>query len=484
MAELDAAIVKAREGGGEKQVTRHHARGKLLPRERIELLLDRDTAFLELSTIAGFGTGHPVGAGVVTGIGVVEGTECVIIASDPTVRGGAVNAYSLLKMERAAQIAADNGLPLVSLIESDGLDPSGQAEALLPGGAVLGGQARLRGRGSPSICAIFGIATAAGMSLPALADQVILVRGQARVHLAGSHVVRAATGEVVDEEALGGATLHATRTGLADLLAEDERDALRLVRHAVRRLRTPRTASPPGLVAPPKYDADDLIAVAAATSPARETLARILDGSEFDEVAPLFGEGLVTGWGSVHGHPIGVIASDRPMLGVDEIAKALRFIEISAPVPLVLLVNSTGFAVGGDDESRGIAVSAARLVRALANTPAPLITIVTGSAHGPGGQALGGRGMNPRFLLSWPTARASALPPAQVLAIAEHRSLADDGEPDHPVTALRLEEESSAMRRSGLLADDGIIDPRDTRTVLGICLSSIHRGAASEGNRP
>lgn len=478
LAQLDAAIGEAREGGGEKHVTRHHARGKLLPRERIELLLDRDTAFLELSTIAGHGTGNPIGAGVVTGVGVIEGTECVVVASDPTVRGGAVNAYTLMKIDRAAQIAADNGLPLVSLVESDGLDPADQAATLLPGGAVLAGQARLRGLGVPSVSAIFGVATAAGLSMPALADEIILVRGQARVYLAGPHVVRAVTGVVVDEDALGGAALHASGTGLADHLADDERDALRLVRRAVRRLARRGPAARRVTVEPPGVDPEDLLAVGAAESPARETLARILDGSEFDEVAPLFGTGLVTGWGMLHGHRVGVLASDRPQLGLDEVAKALRFVEVAAPVPLILLVNTNGFALGLTDEGQGLAVRAARLVTALATTTSPLITVVTGTAYGPGGQVLGGRAMRPRFLLSWPTARVAALPPAQIMAVADHRAASDDAEHDRTPRSHRLEQESSAMHRSGALADDAIIDPRDTRTVLGICLSSIHSGAS------
>ncbi|WP_034590996.1 acyl-CoA carboxylase subunit beta [Hamadaea tsunoensis] len=473
LGEVETAIGEACEGGGEKQVTRHHARGKLLPRERIELLVDRDSAFLELSTLAGYGTGQPVGAAVVTGIGIIADRPCVITASDPTVRGGALNAYTVKKLARAAEIALVNKIPLVTLAESDGPDPAADGELLLAGGASLRDQALLRAAGVPAICAVFGVVS--GGSLPALADQTILVRGQARVHLAGPHLVRAATGQIVDDESLGGATLHATRTGLADQLAEDERDAVRLVRQAVSRLCTMPAAAPRD-VAPPRFDAEDLLAVARgdeAFDP-REILGRVLDGSEFDEVAPLFGEGLCTGFGTVHGYRVGIVASARPVLGVDEVTKAARFVQLvtASRRPLVFLPNTSGFGIGVEHEGQGISVQAARLVDAIATSGTPMITIAVGAVHGPAGQALGGRSMRPRFLFSWPNARTAPLPPAQLPAIAAHRAAVDETGPAEGSTG-RLSAESSALYRSGQLYDDGVIDPRDTRTVLGICLSVL-----------
>ena len=496
LGEIDNAVAEACEGGGEKHVTRHHARGKLLPRERIELLVDRDSAFLEFSTLAGYGTGQPVGAGVVTGLAVVAGRPCVLTANDPTVRGGALNAYTVRKLARAAEIALANHLPLVSLVESDGPDPAAGDELLLAGGASLRDQALLRAAGVPAICAVFGVAS--GVTLPAIADQTILVRGQARVHLAGPHLVRAATGETVDDEALGGATLHATRTGMAHQLAEDERDALRLVRQAVDRL-CPEVAEPPGSarasrcqegsrersgvrsefsqrrVVPPRHEVEDLLAVARGDDPfdPREILARILDASEFDEVAPLFGEGLRTGFGSVHGHRVGVIASASPLLGVDEVAKAARFVQLAAAarVPLVFLPNTSGFGLGVGQEGGGISVHAAALVQTIATCPVPMITIAVGGAHGPAGQVLGGRSMRPRFLFSWPNARAAMMPPDQLQAAAAHRTAID--ETGGGSVAADLGPEASALHQSGLLHDDGVIDPRDTRTILGICLSVL-----------
>ncbi|NUR50451.1 MAG: acyl-CoA carboxylase subunit beta [Hamadaea sp.] len=469
LGEVEAAFAQAVEGGGEKHVTRHHARGKLLPRERIELLVDRDSAFLELSTLAGYGTGQPLGAGVVTGLAVVAGRPCVLTASDPTVHGGSLNAYTLRKLARAAEIALANRLPLVSLVESDGPDPAGGGELLLAGGASLRDQALLRATGIPAICAVFGVVS--GVTLPAIADQTILVRGQARVHLAGPHLVRAATGESVDDEALGGSTLHATRTGMAHQLAEDERDALRLVRLAVDRL-CPEVSEARRRVIPPRHDTEDLLAVARgddAFDP-REILARVLDASQFDEVAPLYGESLRTGFGSVHGHRVGIIASAGPLLGVDEVAKAARFVQLAtaARVPLVFLPNTSGFGLGVAQEGGGISVHAAALVQTIATCPVPMITIAVGGAHGSAGQVLGGRSMRPRFLFSWPNSKAAVLPPDQLEAVAAHRTAVDEtgaGTAELPPT--------SALHQSGLLYDDGVIDPRDTRTVLGICLSVL-----------
>lgn len=474
LVQVDAALARACEGGGEKQVTRHHARGKLLPRERIELLVDRDSAFLELSTLAGYGTGQPVGAGVVTGLAVIAGRPCVIVASDPTVRGGALNAYTVRKVARAIEIALENGLPMVTLAETDGPDPAADSELLLGGGAALRDQARLRAAGVPTVCAVFGVVS--GGTLPALADHIILVRGQARVHLAGPHLVREVTGEVVDDDALGGALLHATRTGLAQQLAEDERDALRLVRQAVQRL-CPRPEAARLPVVAPRHDIDDLLAVARGDEPfdPREVLGRILDGSEFDEVAPLYGDGLCTGFGSVHGYRVGVLASARPTLGVDEVSKAIRFVRLAAAarVPLMFLPNTGGFALGAEQETHGLSVYAAQLVEAVATSPSPMITIAVGGVYGAAGQALGGRSMRPRFVFSWPNASTAVLPPAQMLAASVHRTAVDETSAGPSPSADLLIAEASALHQSGQLHDDGVIDPRDTRTVLGICLSVL-----------
>jgi acetyl-CoA carboxylase carboxyltransferase component len=340
----------------------------------------------------------------------------------------------------------------------------------------------LRAAGVPTICAVFGVVS--GLALPALADHIILVRGQARVHLAGPHLVREVTGATVDEDVLGGALLHATQTGLAQQLAEDERDALRLVRQAVQRL-CPRPQPVRLPVIPPRLSAEDLLAVPRGDEPfdPREILGRILDGSEFDEIAPLYGDGLCTGFGSVHGYHIGVLASARPTLGVDEVGKAIRFVRLAAAarVPLIFLPNTRGFALGADQETRGLSVYAAQLVEAVATGPSPMITIAVGGVHGPAGQALGGRSMRPRFLFSWPNAATAVLPAAQMLAASAHRTAVDETGAEPSPSADLLTTEASALHRSGQVHDDGVIDPRDTRTVLGICLSVLPTVASATG---
>jgi acyl-CoA carboxylase subunit beta len=482
LARVDAAVARACEGGGEKQVTRHHARGKLLPRERIELLVDRDSAVLELSTLAAYGTGQPLGAGVVTVIAIIADRPCVIVASDPTVRGGAWNAYTARKVARAVEIALVNGLPMVTLAESDGPDAAADSELLLGGGATLREQARLRAAGVPTVCAVFGLVS--GITLPAFADQIILVRGQARMHLSGPHLVREITGEAVDDEALGGALLHATRTGLGHQLAEDERDALRLVRQAIQRL-CPRPQPVRLPVVEPRLDGEDLLAVASGEEPfdPREILGRVLDGSEFDEVAPLYGDGLCTGFGSVHGYRIGVLASVWPALGVHEVSKAIRFVRLAAAarVPLLFLPNTGGFALGTDHEAGGLSVYAAQLVEAVATSSSPMITIAVGGVHGPAVQALGGRSMRPRFLFSWPNASTAMLPAAQTPAVSARGPAGDEASAGQLPSAEPLTAEASALHQSGQVHDDGVIDPRDTRTVLGVCLSVLPAVASDRG---
>src|SRR6185437_14229247 len=330
LTELESALRDSRGGGGEKYVTRHHARGKLLPRERIELLIDRDSPFLELSAVAAWGTDFPVGASVVTGIGIVEDTPCMLIAHDPTVRGGAVNPYSLKKTQRAAEIARQNRLPLINLVESGGADLPTQADIFIPGGAAFRDLTQLSAARIPTISVVFGNATAGGAYVPGMCDYTIFVRDHAKVFLAGPPLVKMATGEVSDDESLGGAFMHATRSGLADFIAEDERDALRLARSCVRRFHrgTARANGGPE----PKFEQDDLLAIPSADLRVpfdpREVLARILDGSEFDEFKPAYGTALCTGWGEIHGHPIGVLANSRGVLFSAEAQKAAQFIQL------------------------------------------------------------------------------------------------------------------------------------------------------------
>jgi acetyl-CoA carboxylase carboxyltransferase component len=494
LADLEAALDSARGGGGEKYVTRHHARGKLLPRERIELLVDQDAPFLELSSVAAWGTDYPVGGSVVTGVGVVEGVECVIVANDPTVRGGAVNPYALRKTQRAGEIALANRLPLVNLVESGGADLPSQAEIFIPGGRVFRDLTRLSAAGIPTVSVVFGNATAGGAYVPGMSDYTVMVRNQAKVFLAGPPLVRMATGEVTDDESLGGAAMHASRSGLADFIAEDERDGIRLARQCVRRLNWRKASGARNsLPAPPKHDPEDLIAIASADLKVpfdpREVLARVLDGSEFDEFKPAYGTALVTGWGELHGYPIGVLANARGVLFSEESQKAAQFIQLAnaATTPLLFLQNTTGYMVGAEYEQRGIIKHGALMINAVANSKVPHLTVNLGASYGAGNYGMCGRAYDPRFLFSWPNAKSAVMGPAQlagVLSIVARQAAEAKGQPydEDSDKAMRtmverqIETESAALFLSGRLYDDGVIDPRDTRTVLGLCLSAIHSG--------
>jgi acetyl-CoA carboxylase carboxyltransferase component len=494
LAELDEALLAARSGGGERYVRRHHDRGKLLPRERIELLLDRDGPFLELCPVAAWGTDYPTGASTVGGIGPVEGVDCMIIASDPTVRGGAVNPYALKKSLRLGRIAAENRLPLINLVESGGADLPSQSEIFIPGGAVFRDLTQASAQGRPTIAVVFGNATAGGAYLPGMSDYTIFVRDRAKVFLAGPPLVQMATGERTDDESLGGARMHATRSGLADFLAEDERDAIRLTRLVVRRLNWRRLGPPPrAAVGPPRYDQEELLGVPSADQrlpyDPREILARILDGSEFDEFKPGYGTALVTGWGELCGYPLGVLANARGVLFSEESQKAAQFIQLAnaGDTPLLFLQNTTGYMVGSTYEQNGIIKHGALMINAVANSGVPHLTVNIGASYGAGNYGMCGRAFDPRFLFSWPNARSAVMGSAQLagtLEIVARQAAAARGREfdEDAATVVRhavgqqIDRESAALFLSGRLYDDGVIDPRDTRTVLGLALSAVHSG--------
>src|SRR3954470_21666531 len=486
--ELDEALVAARRGGGEKYVTRHHARGKLLARERIEMLIDRDAPFLELCPLAAWGTDYSVGASVVAGIGIVEGVPCVIVANDPTVRGGAINPFSLKKTQRAGQIARENRLPLINLVESGGADLPQQAEIFIPGGAAFRDLTRLSAAAIPTVAVVFGNATAGGAYVPGMSDYTIFVRDRAKVFLAGPPLVKMATGEDTDDERLGGAQMHATRSGLADYIAEDERDGIRLARQAVARLN--RSSTMPGIGAAPKHDADDLLAIASADLRVpfdpREVLARVLDGSDFDEFKPGYGTALCTGWGRIHGFPIGILANARGVLFSAEAQKAAQFIQLanSSRTPLLFLQNTTGYMVGSEYEQNGIIKHGALMINAVSNSTVPHLTINIGASYGAGNYGMCGRAYDPRFLFAWPNAKSAVMGPAQLAGVlsivarqaAESKGRVYNEEQDASMRAMveyKIEQESAALFLSGRLYDDGVIDPRDTRTILGMCLALV-----------
>jgi acetyl-CoA carboxylase carboxyltransferase component len=491
LAELDAEHAKAIAGGGENKVERHHARGKLLPRERIELLLDEDAPFLELSPLAAWGSDFTVGASVVTGIGVVEGVECTIVASDPTVRGGTSNPWTLKKTLRANEIAFQNRLPVISLIESGGADLPTQKEIFIPGGRIFRDLTRLSAAGIPTIALVFGNSTAGGAYVPGMSDHVVMISERSKVFLGGPPLVRMATGEDSDDESLGGAEMHARTSGLADYFALDEPDAIRIGRRIVARLNWHKHGPSPSPVVDPVFDGEDLLGIVPTDLKIpfdpREVIARIADGSDFDEFKALYGSSLVTGWARVHGYPVGILANARGVLFSEESQKAAQFIQLAnqTDTSLLFLHNTTGYMVGKDYEQGGIIKHGALMVNAVSNSTVPHISILMGASYGAGHYGMCGRAFDPRFLFAWPSAKSAVMGPAQlagVLSIVARAATASRGQAydeagDAAMRAMvegQIEAQSLPMFLSGMLYDDGVIDPRDTRTVLGLCLSVIH----------
>ncbi len=520
IADLDEQHAIAVAGGGQKYVDRHHARGKLTARERIELLVDPGSAFLELSPLAGWGSDFTVGASLVTGIGVVEGVECLITANDPTVKGGASNPWTVKKAFRAAQIAEENNLPTISLVESGGADLPTQKEIFIPGGRLFRDLTRSSARKQPTIALVFGNSTAGGAYVPGMSDYTVFVRGGAKVFLGGPPLVKMATGEESDDESLGGAEMHARVSGLADYLAEDEHDAIRIGRRIVARLNRRRpsvgvparagTPTPGGLCNPlpvsdspsqlgfaePDADVEGLLDLIPTDLKEpfdpREVIVRIVDGAgeangrSFDEFKPLYGTSLVTGWARLHGHPIGILANAQGVLFSEEAQKATQFIQLAnqADTPLLFLHNTTGYMVGKDYEQGGIIKHGAQMLNAVSNSTVPHLSVIMGASYGAGNYGMNGRAFDPRFLFTWPSAKSAVMGPAQlagVLEIVAQQSAESKGEvfdadgfqgiKDY--VEASVEEQSLPYFLSGMLYDDGVIDPRDTRTVLAICLSVI-----------
>jgi acyl-CoA carboxylase subunit beta len=500
LTELDAEHAKAVAGGGEKYVARHHARGKLLPRERIELLIDQGSAFLELSPLAGWGSDFTVGASLVTGIGVVEGVECLITANDPTVKGGASNPWTVKKGFRAAEIAARNGLPTISLVESGGADLPTQKEIFIPGGRVFRDLSRASARRQPTIALVFGNSTAGGAYVPGMSDYTVFVKDQAKVFLGGPPLVKMATGEESDDESLGGAEMHARTSGLADYLAVDEQDAIRIGRRIVARLNWRKPTPAPAGWAEPDEDPEEILDLIPTDLKQpfdpRQVIARICDGvgasngQVFDEFKPLYGESLVTGWAHLHGRQLGILANARGVLFSEEAQKATQFIQLAnqIDVPLLFLHNTTGFMVGKEYEQGGIIKHGAMMINAISNSAVPHLSVIMGASYGAGNYAMFGRAFDPRFLFTWPSAKSAVMGPAQLAGVMSivARAAAEakqqqggapyDEEADAGLRAYieqSIEEQSLPFLLSGLVYDDGVIDPRDTRTVLAICLSAI-----------
>lgn len=492
VAVLNEQLAAAAAGGGERYAQRHRDRGKLLARERIELLIDRDAPFMELSALAAWGTEFNVGAAIVTGVGVISGLECMVIAHDPTVRGGTMNPYTLRKNLRALEIARINRLPVVYLVESGGADLPTQSELFVNAGRIFHELTELSSLGIPSVALVFGNATAGGAYVPGMCDYAVLVDKAAKVFLGGPPLVKMATGEDADDEALGGADMHARVSGLADYFAVDEYDAIRIGRDIISHINWRKQGPGPSEPADePLFDVEELLGVASADSRVpfdpRDVIARIADGSRFSEYKPLWGASLATGWASIHGFPVGILANTRGVLFSEESKKATEFILLAnqTDTPLIFLQNVTGFMVGTEYEQGGIIKDGAKMINAVTNSTVPHITINMGGSFGAGNYGMSGRAYDPRFMFTWVSAKLAVMGAQQlagVLSIVGRASAASAGrefdlDADAKRTAAierQIEDESHAFYVSARIYDDGVIDPRDTRSVLGMALSAAH----------
>jgi acetyl-CoA carboxylase carboxyltransferase component len=486
---LRAELHRSTQGGGTKYIERHKAKGKLLPRERVEAMLDVGSYFLEIAPLAGYGMeGEVPGAGLIGGIGLVEGRECLIIANEATAKGGATGEPGLLKNARLADIARENHLPVILLVEAAGADLPQQSKVFVPGGRGFREITRRSKLRIPTISVVFGPSTAGGAYLPGMSDYVIMVRKQASVYLAGPPLVKMATGETSDEESLGGADMHARTSGLADYLANSELDAIRIAREIVGHFNLPKPPVETAAVEDPVYAADELLGIPSADPrvpfEAREVIARIVDGSRFLEFKANYGTTLVTGFAHVHGFPVGILANNGVLMS-ESAAKGAQFIALANQqnIPLIFLQNITGFMVGRAHEEQGIIRNGAKLINAVSNSTVPAITIMIGGSYGAGNYAMCGRAYEPRFLFTWPNHRIAVMGPQQLAGVmdlvkretaARQRIAIDEDQLNAQKQALeaRITRESDPYFATARLWDDGIIDPRDTRTVLGISLSA------------
>jgi 3-methylcrotonyl-CoA carboxylase beta subunit len=493
-AELQERRAKAAEGGAPRSRERHLARGKLLPRERVMTLIDAGSPFLELSPLAAHGMyGEPIhAAGVITGIGRVAGRECVIVCNDSTIKGGTYYPMTVKKHLRAQEIARENRLPCLYLVDSGGANLP-QWTDVFPDrehfGRIFYNQATLSAAGIPQIAAVMGSCTAGGAYVPAMSDETIIVRNQGTIFLGGPPLVKAATGEVVSAEELGGADVHAKKSGVADYYAENDRHALALCRRIVANLNTNKTVTIPlAKPAKPKYDASELDGIVPVDLKkqfdVREVIARLVDGSEFDEFKALYGTTLITGFAHIHGIPVGILGNNG-ILFSESALKAAHFIELCCQrrVPLLFLQNIVGFMVGRDYEAGGIAKDGAKMVTAVACAQVPKITLVIGGSYGAGNYGMCGRAYSPRFLFTWPNARVALMgseQAASVLATVRRDnieaagktwSVAEEEMFKKPIRD-QFETEGNPYFATARLWDDGIITPDETRRVLALCFSA------------
>ncbi|THH33636.1 hypothetical protein EUX98_g495 [Antrodiella citrinella] len=480
VSEFEAKTAAARLGGGSKAAERMRSKGKKLPRERLALLLDPHTPFLELSSLAA----HEVypdnvpGAGLITGIGRISGRECVVVVNDATVKGGSYYPLTVKKHLRAQEIAKEHGLPCVYVVESGGAALPHQANVFPDKehfGRIFYNMAQLSAVGIPQIAIVHGISVAGGAYVPAMADENIIVRDQGRIFLAGPPLVKAATGEEVDEETLGGGLMHSSESGVTDHLARDDEHAIAIARGVVSDLGKTGGREVPPPVAPedPVYPAHQLHGIVGTdlrqAFDMRDVIARMVDGSRFREFKKEYGPTIVTGFANIHGYPVGIVANNGILFSQSAL-KATHFIELCSQrqIPLLFLVNVTGYMVGSKAEKGGIAKDGAKMVRAVACADVPKLTVIVGGSYGAGNYGMCGRAYSPRFLWTWPNAKVSVMGPGQLSQVmatvskdpTKHLTLKDD-----------IEEQSTALYASARLWDDGIIKPTDTRDTVGLALA-------------
>ena len=502
---LDGLLDLAEIGGGMHHHERLAKRGKMPVRQRVLNVLDQDSPFLEIQPFAAYGTtNYHVGGGCVSGVGIISGVECVIFANDPTVKAGAMTVYVGEKWKRAKEIARENKIPFISFVESAGGDlsvgnSSGDSPPIAP--SIQQGHFASTGRffyemtelsklRIPVISVVFGSSTAGGAYQPGMSDYNIFIKDQSKAFLAGPPLVKMATGEESDDETLGGAQMHSEVSGLSDYLAEDEMDALRICREVVSHLNWSKKGPKPNMKSiEPAYDKDELLGILSedlkSAVDIKEIIARFVDESRFEEFKPLYGSSLVCGWASVHGYQIGIIGNNGPIYP-ESAEKGASFIQLcnKRDIPLIFLHNVTGFLVGKDFERQGIIKKGSQLINAVSNSMVPHITFIVGASYGAGTYAMSGKAFNNRFTFLWPTAKIAVMGPEQmagVMSIVRKAKAKRDGKKfdekaDEQLKAMvieYLENLSHGLVASSMLTDDGIIDPRDTRDVIGFCLSIV-----------
>ncbi|MDT0617542.1 carboxyl transferase domain-containing protein [Salinisphaera sp. P385] len=473
---------------------RYDERGQILPRERVSLLLDRGSPFLEISTLCGYGhhddtDGSLAGGNTIIGIGYVTGVRCLIVASNSAIKGGTMTPWGVQKTLRCQEIAMENKLPVVSLIESGGANLLYQAELFIPGGKTFANQARLSAMGIPQVTVVHGSSTAGGAYMPGLSDHVVMVRGNAKVFLAGPPLLKSATGEVATDEELGGADMHGTQAGTTEYLAENDVDGIRLAREIVAGLgwNERQAPLPAPAFTPPHHDIDELCGIVPADYrkpfDCREVIARVVDSSEFMEFKADLDQQTICGRGRIEGHTVGFIGNNGPIT-TKGANKAGQFIQLccQSNTPIVYLMNTTGYMVGTESEQNGMVKHGSKMIQAVANASVPQITIVMGGSFGAGNYGMCGRGFGPRFIFAWPNSRTSVMGGEQaagVMAIITEEKMTKAGQPvdQDKLAAMKqkiidqFDAESDALAATARLFDDGLIDPRDTRRVLAFTLS-------------